>query len=62
MVLALPTPPLPSQEVAGSEKEWPAELVVLAMGFRHTEHAVTKGLGIELGTCFLSLRVCCEMV
>ncbi|KAL1528451.1 hypothetical protein AB1Y20_009797 [Prymnesium parvum] len=36
------------QEVAGSEKEWPAELVVLAMGFRHTEHAVTKGLGIEL--------------
>ena len=37
------------QEVAGSEKEWPADLVILAMGFRHTEHAVTSGLQIELG-------------
>ncbi|KAL3921113.1 MAG: hypothetical protein SGPRY_005014, partial [Prymnesium sp.] len=35
-------------EVAGSEKEWPADLVILAMGFRHPEHTVIKGLNIEL--------------
>lgn len=36
------------QEVKGTEKEWPADLVILAMGFRHTEHAVTKGFNLEL--------------
>ena len=27
---------------------WPADLVILAMGFRHPEHEVLHGLGIEL--------------
>ena len=36
------------QELAGTEKEWPADLVILAMGFRHPEHEVTNGLGLEL--------------
>ena len=35
-------------ELPGTEKEWPADLVILAMGFRHPEHAVTSGLGLEL--------------
>jgi len=36
------------QEVAGSEKEWPADLVILAMGFRHPEHVITRSLGLDL--------------
>ena len=36
------------EELPGSEKEWPADLVILAMGFRHPEHAVTNALGVEL--------------
>ena len=36
------------EELPGTEKEWPADLVVLAMGFRHPEHDVTHALGLEL--------------
>mmetsp|Transcript_10536 Transcript_10536/g.22390 ORF Transcript_10536/g.22390 Transcript_10536/m.22390 type:complete len:288 (-) Transcript_10536:721-1584(-) len=36
------------QEVEGSEKEWPADLVVLAMGFRHPEHTITSALSLDL--------------
>ena len=35
------------EELAGTEKEWPADLVILAMGFRHPEAAVLQGLGLE---------------
>lgn len=35
------------QEVVGSEKEWPADLVLLAMGFTGPEHYVSDALGIE---------------
>jgi len=36
------------QEVEGSEKEWPADLVILAMGFRHPELAVAEALRVGL--------------
>jgi len=36
------------EELEGTEKVWPADLVILAMGFRHPEHEVLHGLGIEL--------------
>ena len=36
------------QEVPGTAKEWPADLVILAMGFRHMEHDVTRGFNVEL--------------
>lgn len=36
------------QELPGTEKEWPADLVILAMGFRHPEHTVTNSLGVDL--------------
>ena len=36
------------EELPGTEKEWPADLVILAMGFRHPELDVTSGLGVEL--------------
>jgi len=36
------------EEVAGSERMWPADLVVLAMGFRHPEHTITNALSLEL--------------
>jgi len=36
------------KEVPGTEKEWPADLVILAMGFRHMEKAASSGLQIEL--------------
>jgi len=36
------------EELPGTEKEWPADLVVLAMGFRHPEHTITSTLGLEL--------------
>jgi len=35
------------QEVAGSEKTWPADLVLLAMGFTGPEHYVSDALGID---------------
>jgi NADPH-dependent glutamate synthase beta subunit-like oxidoreductase len=35
------------QEVAGSEKEWPADLVILAMGFRHPEQTVVQALDLQ---------------
>ena len=35
------------EEIAGSEKEWPADLVLLAMGFLGPEHIVSDALGIE---------------
>ena len=35
------------EELPGTEKEWPADLVILAMGFRHPEAAVLQGLGLE---------------
>ena len=34
-------------EIAGSEKEWPADLVLLAMGFLGPEHVVSDALNIE---------------
>ena len=36
------------EELPGTEKEWPADLVILAMGFRHPEHEITNGLGLDL--------------
>ncbi|HUO10360.1 MAG TPA: glutamate synthase subunit beta [Phycisphaerae bacterium] len=36
------------QEVAGSEQEWPCELVFLAMGFLGPENPVAQQLGVEL--------------
>ena len=36
------------KEVAGSEKEWNAELVLLAMGFTGSETTVAEQLGLEL--------------
>jgi glutamate synthase (NADPH/NADH) small chain len=36
------------EELPGTEKEWPADLVILAMGFRHPEHTVMQGLGVDL--------------
>ena len=35
-------------KVAGSEKTWEADMVLLAMGFRGPEHYVSEPLGIEL--------------
>ncbi|GAA4456537.1 glutamate synthase subunit beta [Novipirellula rosea] len=34
-------------EVEGSEKEWPAQLILLAMGFLGPEQYIAKSLGIE---------------
>ncbi len=34
------------QNVPGSEREWPADLVLLAMGFLRPEHAVSDALGL----------------
>ncbi|MGN6369974.1 MAG: glutamate synthase subunit beta [Phycisphaerae bacterium] len=36
------------KEVAGSEQEWPCELVFLAMGFLGPENPVAAALGVEL--------------
>jgi len=36
------------EELPGTEREWPADIVILAMGFRHPEHDVTRALGLEL--------------
>ncbi len=36
------------QDVPGSEKEWPADLVVLAMGFVSPEKDISSKLGLEL--------------
>ncbi len=36
------------QEVAGSEREWPADLVLLSMGFVSPEHYVSEAVGIDL--------------
>jgi len=35
------------ENVPGSEREWPADLVFLAMGFLGPEHAVSDALGID---------------
>ncbi len=35
------------QEVAGSEKEWPADLILLAMGFTGPEHYISDALGLD---------------
>ena len=35
------------EEVAGSEKEWKADLVCLAMGFLGPEHYISDALGID---------------
>ena len=36
------------EEVEGSEKEWQADLVILAMGFRHPEPTVPEALRVAL--------------
>ena len=36
------------EELPGTEKEWPADLVILAMGFRHPEASVLSGLAVEI--------------
>jgi len=36
------------EEVEGSERTWPADLIVLAMGFRHPEHTITNALSLSL--------------
>ena len=38
------------EPVAGTEKEWKADLVLLAMGFLGPEHAVSDPLGIDYDT------------
>ena len=38
----------PFTPIPGSEKEWPAELVFLALGFRGPESPVAEQLGVEL--------------
>ncbi|MGE3463914.1 MAG: FAD-dependent oxidoreductase, partial [Pseudomonadales bacterium] len=35
------------ENVPGSEREWPADLVFLAMGFLGPEHLVSDALGVE---------------
>ncbi|MEM7003548.1 MAG: FAD-dependent oxidoreductase, partial [Pseudomonadota bacterium] len=35
------------ENVPGTEKEWPADLVLLAMGFLGPEHDVSEPLGLE---------------
>ncbi len=35
------------EEIPGSEKEWPADLVLLAMGFTGPEHYISDALGVE---------------
>ena len=35
------------QEKAGTEKEWKADLIMLAMGFLGPEHYISDALGIE---------------
>jgi len=35
------------EEVPGSEREWPAELVILAMGFRHPEQTIASALSYD---------------
>ena len=35
------------ENIEGSEREWPADLVFLAMGFLGPEHAVSDPLGID---------------
>ena len=35
------------EEKPGTEREWPADLVILAMGFRHPEAEVLRALGLE---------------
>jgi glutamate synthase (NADPH/NADH) small chain len=40
------TPPSP-QKIAGTEKVWPAQLVLLAMGFLGPEETVLSQLGVE---------------
>ena len=36
------------KEVPGSEKEWPCELVLLALGFTGPEKSLAQELGLEL--------------
>ncbi len=36
------------KEIAGSEKEWPCDLVLLAMGFTGPENTLSKQLGLEV--------------
>ena len=36
------------QELPGTERTWPADLVVLAMGFRHPEPELPQALSVEL--------------
>ncbi len=36
------------KEIEGSEKEWKADLVLLALGFLGPEHYISEGLGCEL--------------
>jgi glutamate synthase (NADPH) small chain len=41
-------------EIAGSEHELPAQLVLLAMGFLHPEHAILEDIGVDInerGNC-----------
>ena len=38
----------PFSPIAGTEKEWPADLVFLALGFRGPESPVAEQLGVEL--------------
>jgi NAD(P)H-dependent glutamate synthase small subunit len=40
--------PTGPQKVPGTEKEWPADLVILAMGFVSPELAISKQLGLEV--------------
>jgi glutamate synthase (NADPH/NADH) small chain len=36
------------EEVAGSEKDWPAQLILLAMGFLGPEQYLAQALGLEV--------------
>ena len=35
------------ENIAGTEKDWPADLVFLAMGFLGPEHVATDALGVD---------------
>ena len=36
------------QTIPGTEKEWPADLVILSMGFVSPENTISKTLGLDL--------------
>lgn len=46
------------KQIEGTEKEWPAQLVVLAMGFVSPESAISKPLKLELDQVIVDTLLC----